>query len=1057
MSFLHFLRRTYETLVRVQLAIGNYCTGLPFWKDVERYSLLVAGPIRGIAGLTLRILPFLRRAERYLEIESLRKRSPVILAVSVLFITFRGLMTSPNGHIGTDIAVFPFLTLVSGFNPFLGAICGIVFGFADLLQKLIHPDIYGAMKWTDPNYPGAMLGYLIAYSATVWMGLVPGVLSRVGRNIAISIFQKIRSRRAAAKADGATPAPQDGITEGVGLLGSIIGGFLGGFTGVRFVAPVLEKPAFYLRPNPDVSCYNSEVGTLKATSPNSGATGIAGGAIGATRPPTQPVDPETGEPGTGPPPLPGDQTEDPESIPVDSEIPGEEWVVKGSDGKDYTFSSRDEADAFVEAEIEREHVKQTQNDYKNTVEQIGFVTSIRNGLRRNGRDTSSHDREIERLKRQRDRLDNQLREKNATVDYTARKRSEWTPDPDLVELQRKHREKSKMLDDIHRASKAMRNLIDKGQLKSGEGQTDRLLDKLNQMSSDLVNKGSVPDRETMEKLRGMIKKEMDAQHSRDEAKRTNWIKEGTQATTREIFTGTTADGETSYKAMALRGLLGVATGGKSEYVLEVGEKMYIIRDEVMAGKSGMEAVTTSVTRVVTDELTGRVVEKGVNLGGGLLTTGYRKTLKGTQIGDALEKGIKKTGDVLNTDVKTLVRQGTDNAGDSVPVKVPEIRNLDDKIGKIRKNAVEVDGKPYADVDDVLELQRNPQGVRRLKNLETPETQAAFNNTLHEKVYKPHDLELEKSVRDTRIEELKAKYPDCEIEVDVKVDDFRTPGKPAHSINTDRDFRVLEDVTIRDADGNVVKTIKKTEVPKETWESKHHDIFAEKTGFDPSKCPDNLSTAEQKKWWAEKHGQAGTDKFHVEASRDYSDQVLDTSTGTRQVVDPSDITASKLKKIADDPLHGFKPGGETVKLEDPGGFGEMFREKVDIEVRRGNPYEAVAQAKKGVETLDKVRAAYVKQGLEVGKLPDNFTNAMELIEKSNLPVHPDPSDLARLNKDLGDLGFKGGLSDFSGKLGGQFESLKFAKPEKFGGELKFKNLNPEQMTARTLSRAITHEN
>ena len=1056
-----FLKRLYEALIRAQTAIGQFFTGLPFWKEVEGISLIIAGPVKGVASLTLFILPFLRRFERYLEIESLKKRPPVILALSIVFLVFRGLMTSPNGHIGTDTAVFPFLTLVSGFNPFLGGLCGIAFGAADLVQKIVRPDIYGAMKWSDPNYPGALGGYVLAYSITIWMGVVPGVLARIGRNIAIARFQKMRMKKAAAHADGATPPPPDAMTGPAGLLGAMIGGLIGGFTGVRMVAPILEWPAFHFRPSPDISCYKSELGTLRATSPRSGMSGILGGAIAAlppnlpqTPPPGAPPKPPPGEgppppedAGTTPPPLPGEPP---------PETPGEGWVVTGSDGKERIFSTREEADAFVDDEVEREETRLTQEDYKNTVEQIGFITSIRNGLVKNGRDASSQDRELERLRRQRDDLNRRLGDKNATINYTARERSDWAPDPDLVELQRKQREQSGLLRDIHKSSQAMRNLIDNGHIRLGEGQTDRLMEKLDEMSSDLVN-GKAPDRETLDRIQQMIRNELGAQGLRDAARQTNWVKDGAQATSREIFTGTNADGDTSYKAMALRGLLGVATAGKSEYVMEVGEKMYIVHDEVMAGKSGLEAVTTAVKRVVTDELTGRVVEKGIHVGGAVVEKGYKSTLKGTPIGDAIEKGVQKTGDVLNTDVSKILRDGADDVGEAVTPKVPSIRELDDKIANVKNNTATVNGKEYADVKDVLELQRNPQGVRRLKNLETPETQAAFNNTLHEKVYKPHDIELQNNVRDARIQELQQKYPGCEVEVDVRVDDFRTPGKPAHSVNTDRDFRVLEDVTVRDANGNVVETIRKSEVPKESWETKHHEIFAEKTGFDPSKCPDDLSLADQKKWWAEQHGQAGTDKFHIEASRDYSDQVLDLKTGTKRVVDPPEITASKLKEIADDPFHGFKPGKGTVKLEDPGGFGEMFQKKVDLEMGRGNPYEAIAQAKKGVETLDKVRSAYVKQGLDVGRVPDNFSKAMDLIGRSDLPVHPDPATLARLNGQLNDLGFKGGLSDFSHKMSGQFESLKFAKPETFGGELKFKNLTPQQMTARTLSRTIFHEN
>lgn len=297
-----FLKRLYEFLVQAQISFGRFCTGLPFWKDVEKFSMVVAAPVRGIATLTLRLFPFLRWFEKYLELESLRRRSPVILAFSITLLAFRGILTSPNGHIGTDASVFPLLTLISCFNPFLGGLSGLVFGAADLVQKLIKPDIFGAMTWSDPNYKSALGGYVAAYSITIWMGVMPGLISRIGRNVAIAIFRRIRAKRAAAHADGATPLPFDSWSGAAGLLGSIVGAMVTAFTGVRFVAPILEWPAFHWRPTPDYSCYKSELATLKATAPRSAVMGIIGGAVAATTPPTDsPPPPPQGQSGEIPP------------------------------------------------------------------------------------------------------------------------------------------------------------------------------------------------------------------------------------------------------------------------------------------------------------------------------------------------------------------------------------------------------------------------------------------------------------------------------------------------------------------------------------------------------------------------------------------------------------------------------------------------------------------------------------------------------------------------------------------------------------------------------------
>ena len=334
-----FLKRLYEFLVQAQVSIARFFTGLPFWKDVEKICLIVAGPVRGVANLALRLFPFLRRFEKYLEVESLRSRSPVILAFSITLLAFRGILTSPNGHIGTDLSVFPLLTLISCFNPFLGGLSGLVFGAADLVQKLVKPDIYGAMTWSHPNYMGALVGYVAAYSITVWMGVMPGLVSRIGRDYAISFFRKIWAKRATAHADGATPLPFDSWTGAAGLLGSMVGAMVTAFTGVRFVAPILEWPAFHWRPSPDVSCYKAELATLQASASRSAVMGIVGGGVVATTPPVD-----------TPPPIPIDATPPP--------IPG---AVPDA--------------AAAEAERIRQSISQLENEFSESRRQADYYRS----------------------------------------------------------------------------------------------------------------------------------------------------------------------------------------------------------------------------------------------------------------------------------------------------------------------------------------------------------------------------------------------------------------------------------------------------------------------------------------------------------------------------------------------------------------------------------------------------------------------------------------------------------------------------------------------------------
>lgn len=200
-----------QTAARWHKSIGDWLTSLPFWPDVVKISLLISGPVIALSRWTLAAMPSLRKAEWLLEIEALSKRHPVGLAFALSLTAFRGLLPSTNGHIGTAEVIFPLLGGISGFNPYLGMLCGVAYGIADLFQKLLWNDIYDTPGGrTSIQYWGAMAGYCIAYSSTVAMGMLPGVSSRVCRLIARNAVQRWIHRNHAAAADGARP-PGDWI------------------------------------------------------------------------------------------------------------------------------------------------------------------------------------------------------------------------------------------------------------------------------------------------------------------------------------------------------------------------------------------------------------------------------------------------------------------------------------------------------------------------------------------------------------------------------------------------------------------------------------------------------------------------------------------------------------------------------------------------------------------------------------------------------------------------------------------------------------------------------
>jgi hypothetical protein len=304
-----------------------------------------------------------------------------------------------------------------------------------------------------------------------------------------------------------------------------------------------------------------------------------------------------------------------------------------------------------------------------------------------------------------------------------------------------------------------------------------------------------------------------------------------------------------------------------------------------------------------------------------------------------------------------------------------------------KNAIKKDhaGREYVDKKVVIEIMQDPQKVRTLKNHAPIEVQKAFEAT-RSSMQKAHDADL--------IDWISKTYgipPQ-----NIKVDDFRTPGAEGFSLNTDRDYRVVVRSGRKGIDGNDMWI----EMSTKKWAHKSHEFFGKHTGK-----PKGMSFEE----WSRICQQMPTDKFHIEASPDYSDQALDPKTGKIIKVEPN------IMKV--------KAGKGT--LIDPEGLGNMYHEKVDASLRDNNVSEAYAQCKKGVDSLKKVRKGYQKQGYKLGELPENMQKGMKVVMDAPVDDTATPARLANIHKQLKSLGFNN-LKDFSNKIAGQFKSLGWAK-------------------------------
>lgn len=287
--------RVMRGLWSVRRSTGEALSRLSFWPDVVRVCRILVSPVTGFARALLKIFPFLRHVEWLLELQSLTRRHPVPLALALAYVFWRGIRVTHLGHIGTDPIIYPFMAVVSGFNPCLGFAAGVIYGVGDLVQKFFRPDIYGVnLGRNDPNFWPSMTGYAVAYTSLMCMGILPGVSARVFRVIVLKIVSGMMRPRAVAHADGAgqttSPDPAAGgdAISLAGILAAAAGGGIAGYVVMDSVAPVLESPAFMWRPSPDVSCMRVETGLLTGHAGGGLRAGGAGGVVQVLTPPPPP-------------------------------------------------------------------------------------------------------------------------------------------------------------------------------------------------------------------------------------------------------------------------------------------------------------------------------------------------------------------------------------------------------------------------------------------------------------------------------------------------------------------------------------------------------------------------------------------------------------------------------------------------------------------------------------------------------------------------------------------------------------------------------------------------
>ena len=159
-------------------------------------------------------------------------------------------------------------------------------------------------------------------------------------------------------------------------------------------------------------------------------------------------------------------------------------------------------------------------------------------------------------------------------------------------------------------------------------------------------------------------------------------REGLRGTAREIFTGVgkTFDPQTgtyvdsvSFKAMGLRMLSGIVSGGSSELFFNPIDGSYRVLDRMAEGQSFGSALCGTVKDMTVEELTGRGLAKGAQLAAGAIKRSNPLAATLTKETDQLTDALKQQADSLTKETDRLtdaLKQQADSVENALKLKDP---------------------------------------------------------------------------------------------------------------------------------------------------------------------------------------------------------------------------------------------------------------------------------------------------------------------------------------------------------------------------------------------------
>lgn len=216
-------------------------------------------------------------------------------------------------------------------------------------------------------------------------------------------------------------------------------------------------------------------------------------------------------------------------------------------------------------------------------------------------------------------------------------------DKDIKRSIEKDNENAELLKKLHHLRRNLNlHRTEAGRINRPPGEPGSMTDKINELEKQLIN-GEAVDKELLRKVQRVYTKasngDITGYNDLPNNSLGKEIGNAIELTGKEIFSGS------SKKALVLRGLMAVASGGATEMGMEIASAGFVIKDYVdKGGDSVVEGVILSTGNVIISEGAGRVTGKAIKF---VSKKGSKIITKATKSSEKTREFIEKIDSARN--------------------------------------------------------------------------------------------------------------------------------------------------------------------------------------------------------------------------------------------------------------------------------------------------------------------------------------------------------------------------------------------------------------------------